>query len=190
MFTMMNSIGFGSGFLLFYGLHILSVIVFAFGAAFLLIWAFKHLTEKMLWKWGWLLIVMGTIACLLTLPLWPSFMTGGFGGTRLGMMPMMWGSAWQNFSDAATTQEEADGQDLYGKLRSGQTQCQNASNDDFELMGEYFMVQKLGAGHEQMNAMMRQMMGETGEEQMHIIMGRRFSGCAAGSPASDQIPRG
>ena len=80
MYTMMNTTGWDLSFILFYGLHMLSIVVFAFGAAFLLFWAFKHLSERKLWQWGWALAVIGTIACLLTLPAWPWFATGGFGG--------------------------------------------------------------------------------------------------------------
>lgn len=190
MFTMMNSIGSNFLFPFFYGLHILAVITFVVGIAFLLFWASKRLAEKTLWTWGWILVVIGTFACLLTLPFWPSFTAGGLGRTGYGMMPMMWGGTWQNFSGATSTKEEADGKVLYEKLQSGQTSCQNLSDSDFELMGEYFMGQRLGAGHEQMNAAMQQMMGTTGEEQMHIIMGRRIGGCAAGSPSAVQFPRG
>ncbi len=190
MFSMMNNIGFGSGYIFIYGLHILSVIVFVFGAALLLFWAFKHFTEKTLWRWGWILVVVGTIACLFTFPFWPSFAGGGFGGTGYGMMPMMWGGTWQNFSGVTSTKEEADGKALYEKLQSGKTKCQDVSDSDFELMGEYFMGQRLGAGHEQMNAAMQQMMGTTGEEQMHIIMGQRLSGCTTGAPSSYQFPQG
>lgn len=90
MYTMMNTTGSGLGVMLFYGLHMLSIVVFAFGAAFLLFWAFKHLSERKLWQWGWTLVVIGTIACLLTLPAWPSFaMMGGFwrmGYNTQGMM--------------------------------------------------------------------------------------------------------
>jgi len=80
MYSMMNTTGWNFGFTLLYGLHMLSVVVFAFGAAFLLFWAFKHLSVQKLWQWGWSLVVIGTIACLLTLPAWPSFAMRGFGG--------------------------------------------------------------------------------------------------------------
>jgi len=35
----------------------------------------------------------------------------------------------------------------------------------------------IGDSHEAMNNMMIQMMGEKGEEQMHVVMGKRLSGC-------------
>ena len=51
------------------------------------------------------------------------------------------------------------------------------TNDDFEVLGEYFMGQRVGSAHEAMNNMMIGMMGEEGEEAMHAAMGRRLSGC-------------
>jgi putative membrane protein len=59
------------------------------------------------------------------------------------------------------------------------------SADEYGVLGEYFMGQMMGDAHAAMNAMMIQMMGEEGEEQMHEVMGRRLSGCdtAAAFPA-------
>ena len=39
------------------------------------------------------------------------------------------------------------------------------------------MGQMIGTSHEAMNTMMEQMMGKEGEEQMHVVMGKRLSGC-------------
>lgn len=39
------------------------------------------------------------------------------------------------------------------------------------------MGQMMGNSHAAMNQMMIQMMGEEGEEQMHVVMGKRLSGC-------------
>lgn len=176
---MMNSVGWGSGLMLFQGVRSLSVVVFVIGVALLLFWAFKHLPESASWKWGWIFAVAGVVLYFLSLAAWPtSGMMGNFNGG------MRWGGTWQNSPDAASTREEADGKALYEKLQSRQTSCQNLSDSDFELMGEYFMGQRLGTAHEQMNAMMRQMMSTDGEEQMHIIMGKRLSGCTTGSPSS------
>lgn len=38
-------------------------------------------------------------------------------------------------------------------------------------------AERMGSSHEAMNNMMTQMMGEQGEKQMHIVMGKRLSGC-------------
>src|SRR5690348_16626099 len=98
MMNMMYNTGWVYGLSLFYGLHIASVVVFAFGAALLLFWAFKHLSEQNVWKWGWILLVIGTIACLLTFPAWPSF----------GIMGA-WQNAPQGGENSSQQQEEADG---------------------------------------------------------------------------------
>src|SRR3989338_913317 len=39
------------------------------------------------------------------------------------------------------------------------------------------MGQMLGDSHEAMNEMMMRMHGEEGEEQIHVVMGKRLSGC-------------
>ena len=39
------------------------------------------------------------------------------------------------------------------------------------------MGQMLGDSHEAMNEMMTRMHGEEGEEQIHVVMGKRLSGC-------------
>lgn len=100
----------GWSFIFLYGLHLLSIVIFVFGMAFLLLWAFKHLSEHALWQWGWLLLVLGTIACLLTLPAWPIFATGGMmgrwnsGGTAVPWsMPMMWWNGTAASQNAAST---------------------------------------------------------------------------------------
>lgn len=81
-----------------------------------------------------------------------------------------------------TAQEEAEGKALWEKLQAKQVQCSDLSDDDFAALGEYFMGQMMGASHEAMNTMMEQMMGKEGEEQMHIAMGKRMSGCEPNAP--------
>jgi len=80
-------------------------------------------------------------------------------------------------SDGHTAREEAEGKIVWDKLEAKQVSCANLSEDDFGVLGEYFMGQKTGASHEAMNNMMVGMMGEEGEEQMHVAMGKRLSGC-------------
>lgn len=86
--------------------------------------------------------------------------------------------------DKHTAKEEAEGKELFNKLRIKQTECKDLSDDDFQALGEYYMGQMTGESHEAMNNMMIQMMGEEGEKQMHIVMGKRLSGC----DTSAQIP--
>jgi putative membrane protein len=73
--------------------------------------------------------------------------------------------------------EEIEGKTIWEKLQAKQLECKDLTNSNFELLGEYFMGQTAGDSHESMNKMMVQMMGEKGEEQMHIAMGKRLSGC-------------
>jgi len=80
-------------------------------------------------------------------------------------------------SDDHTAREEAEGKAVWEKLQAKQTTCADLSEDNFGTLGEYFMGTMLGTSHESMNNMMIAMMGEQGEEQMHVVMGKRLSGC-------------
>lgn len=73
--------------------------------------------------------------------------------------------------------EEVKGKEILQKLQDKQLSCQNLSSDDFEKLGEYFMGQMAGNSHESMNKMMERTTGKEGEEQMHIVIGKRLSGC-------------
>src|SRR3989338_6851428 len=79
--------------------------------------------------------------------------------------------------DNHTAREEKEGRAILEKLQVKQVTCDKLNDDDFERLGEYYMGQKLGDSHESMNALMERMMGENGEEQMHVVMGKRLSGC-------------
>ena len=80
-------------------------------------------------------------------------------------------------TDGHTAREEAEGKIVWEKLQAKQIQCSDLSDDELGVLGEYFMGQMMGDSHEAMNNMMIQMMGEEGEEQMHVVMGKRLSGC-------------
>ena len=79
--------------------------------------------------------------------------------------------------DGHTAREEAEGKAVWEKLQAKTLNCKDLSDDNFGTLGEYFMGQTTGASHVGMNNMMIQMMGEKGEEQMHVAMGKRLSGC-------------
>ncbi len=85
-----------------------------------------------------------------------------------------------------TTKGEQEGKVLWNKLQSKQTQCVNLSDEDFDALGEYFMGTMMGDSHATMNAMMMQMHGEQGEEQIHITMGKRLSGCDTSAAIQSQ----
>lgn len=82
-------------------------------------------------------------------------------------------------TDGHTTREEKEGKEIWEKLQAKHVECKNLTNDDFESLGEYVMGQMAGSSHVVMNTMMVRMMGEEGEKQMHIAMGKRNSGCGA-----------
>ena len=80
-------------------------------------------------------------------------------------------------TDNHTVREEAEGKAIWEKLQAKQLECKNLTDDNYGSLGEYFMGQMMGSSHEAMNNMMEQMMGKEGEQQMHIAMGKRLSGC-------------
>jgi len=86
------------------------------------------------------------------------------------------GSDWEEILRHTKT-EEQEGKEIWEKLQSKNLSCENLSDEDFGKLGEYFMGQMTGEAHASMNAMMMQMHGKEGEEQMHILMGKRLGGC-------------
>src|SRR3990172_3002295 len=76
-----------------------------------------------------------------------------------------------------TLREEQEGKEIWNKLQTNELACENLSDEQFGVLGEYFMGQMAGNSHAAMNAMMIQTHGEDGEEQIHIVMGKRLSGC-------------
>ncbi|KKU16863.1 MAG: hypothetical protein UX26_C0014G0012 [Parcubacteria group bacterium GW2011_GWC1_45_9] len=76
-----------------------------------------------------------------------------------------------------TAREEQEGKELWDKFQAKEVACENLSDEQFGVLGEYFMGQMAGDSHAAMNAMMIQTHGEDGEEQIHIVMGKRLSGC-------------
>ncbi|KKR79434.1 MAG: hypothetical protein UU73_C0002G0069 [Candidatus Daviesbacteria bacterium GW2011_GWA1_41_61] len=85
-------------------------------------------------------------------------------------------------TDNHTASEEAEGKVIWEKLQTKQFECKDLTDDNYAVLGEYFMGQSIGdtQRHVAMNQMMISMMGEEGEEQMHIAMGKRNSGCGVG----------
>jgi len=72
------------------------------------------------------------------------------------------------------------GQSLLNKFQNKQVTCRQLKDDDFEKIGEFLMNQSFGNNtnaHIQMNDNMKQMMGESGEEQMHIRLAKNATGC-------------
>ncbi|MBI2459382.1 MAG: SHOCT domain-containing protein [Parcubacteria group bacterium] len=86
-------------------------------------------------------------------------------------------------------QEEQEGKQFLDNLNNKTVICSQLKDADFEKIGEYFMGQSIGdtSRHIAMNEMMKSMMGEQGEGQMHITWGKRGSGCdtSAAFPSQD-----
>src|SRR3989344_4051136 len=179
MFTMMNSTGMGYGFIVLWSLHILSVITFFTGVLFLIFFAIKTLTPAQLKSWAIGLMIGGAIVCLFTIAARGGPWIGGKFGRMSGVQSGMMQGNWQSTDDSEQDKEIADGKALYGKLESKHANCQDLSDSDFELVGEYLMAQMAGEQHGQMNTMMKQMMGEEGEEEIHIMMAKRATDCFA-----------
>src|SRR3990167_9644990 len=76
--------------------------------------------------------------------------------------------------DEHTAREEAEGQEIWTAFRTGSRACASFSDAEYAALGEFFMGQMVGSAHAAMNVMMVRMMGEDGEEAMHVIMGKRM----------------
>jgi len=104
-----------------------------------------------------------------------------------GMMGNWTSSSSSVASDDHTAREEAEGKEVWEKLQEKQLACKDLTNDNYAVLGEYFMGQSIGntQRHAVMNQMMTNMVGGKGEEQMHIVVGKRLSGCQSDA----QIPQ-
>ncbi len=85
-----------------------------------------------------------------------------------------------------TQQEEAEGKAIWDKLQNKEVTCKDLKDDDFDVLADFFMANMMGANHEAMNEMMADRLGEDGEKQLHIAMGKRLSGC----DTSAELPKG
>lgn len=79
------------------------------------------------------------------------------------------------------------GKKISEDLINKQVSCSKLTNEDLEKLGEYFMSQMMPDlnRHAYMNKMMSSM-GNSYEEQMHISLGTRQSGCTLSSGSSPQ----
>lgn len=91
-----------------------------------------------------------------------------------------------NTASTETQKEEAEGKAVWDKLQNKEVVCKDLKDNDFDVLADFFMANMMGANHEAMNTMMAQRLGEEGEEQMHIAMGKRLSGC----DTSAKLPKG
>ncbi|HAI98322.1 TPA: hypothetical protein DCL30_02115 [Candidatus Peribacteria bacterium] len=104
--------------------------------------------------------------------LFPSF------SSAQGMMGFSYSSP-DNAAVQSQQQEEQEGKQFLDNLKNKTVICSQLQDADFEKIGEYFMGQSIGdtSRHIAMNERIKSMMGEQGEEQMHIAWGKRGSSC-------------
>src|SRR3989338_5609209 len=76
-----------------------------------------------------------------------------------------------------TAKDEAAGQAVWDKLLAKRVTCQALKEADFDVLGDYFMGQMMGGFHAAMDQTMATRLGDAGEMQMHIALGKRLSGC-------------
>lgn len=89
-----------------------------------------------------------------------------------------------------TTREEAEGKEIWEKFQSKELACEDLPDENFEALGMYFMGLMTGEYHEKIDVMMIRMMGEDGEKQMHIAMGKRLSDCDPNAPMPQNMMGG
>lgn len=89
----------------------------------------------------------------------------------------MMGTTTSTTDTAQTAQDEAAGKAVWDKLQNKEKTCKDLKDDDFDVLGDFFMGNMIGSNHASMNNMMAQRLGDEGEKQMHIAMGKRLSGC-------------
>lgn len=80
-------------------------------------------------------------------------------------------------SSSAASADELKGEQVYNQLQSGATTCAKLTDDDFDVLGDFYMGRMMGSSHDAMNQEMSQQLGSAGERQAHIAMGKRLSGC-------------
>ena len=100
--------------------------------------------------------------------------------TNAQMMGNYQGQTSLSQSDIQNEQNDQDaGQTIYQELQNGQVTCQQLTEDNFDKLGDYFMWKSLGStqAHAAMDKRITQMMGDQGNTQMHIALGKRGSGC-------------
>src|SRR3989338_2984739 len=75
------------------------------------------------------------------------------------------------------TEDETAGKAILEKLQRKEVVCANLTDNDFNLLGDYYMGEMMGSSHKTMDKLMVERMGEQNERLMHMAMGKRFSGC-------------
>lgn len=106
-----------------------------------------------------------------------------------GMMGRYYNNNSNNNDSTSSSQPDQDqlkGQDIWNKLQNKQLSCSSLTDDDFDVLGDYFMGNMMCSSHETMDNFMTQRLGENGDRQMHIAMGERLSGCNSNAAWPDK----
>jgi len=93
------------------------------------------------------------------------------------MMKSITTSATTSASQKQTQQDEAAGKVIWENLNDKKVTCSELKDDDFDVLGDFFMGNMAGTNHDEMNQMMTQRLGADGQKQMHIALAKRQSGC-------------
>lgn len=96
---------------------------------------------------------------------------------RASANAQMMGKTVDTTGTEQTSKDEASGKAVWDKLQNRQISCEELKDDDFDVLGDFFMGNMMGGSHDAMNSIMVQQLGSDGEKQMHIAMGKRLSGC-------------
>lgn len=112
-------------------------------------------------------------------------MVSGYGTNGGGMMGSWTYPAASSTLSASDTQMITEGKALYAQLQAKQISCSQLTSDNYEQLGEYFMDQATGASHAAMDSMMSGVMGEQGDQAIHIAWGEQYSGCVANATLSN-----
>ena len=85
---------------------------------------------------------------------------------------------------AAPAPAQDDPDRVLRELQAGERQCSETEREDFVAIGERVMGRQFPSdeAHESMDELMRSMMGERAEQQMHEFLGRRAAGCGGTPP--------
>lgn len=65
---MMYDYGLNAGLPLFFGMHIIAMIVLLIGVALFIGWTIRYLPAEKLKLWSWWLIGIGVVLCIVTMP--------------------------------------------------------------------------------------------------------------------------
>lgn len=119
-----------------------------------------------------------------------AFPTFSFAQEMMGSNLAQVDSASSEISGDHTEKSETEGKVFREKLQAKEINCEELPDDNFYSIGMYFMGLMTGESHEVMDTMMEKMMGEDGEKQMHIAMGKRMSNCEPDAPMPQGMTEG